>query len=87
MQVYSEKEQVGKEEIQNIQFEDKMSTRKFNVETKAGTERNKDIKKRKPGMCFVKKGKDAFRAEPHPVKLPTCERKRPKKCYALEEQQ
>lgn len=55
MQVYSEKEQVGKEEIQNIQFEDKMSTRKFNVETKAGTERNKDIKKRKPGLCFVKK--------------------------------
>lgn len=37
-QVYSEKEQAGKKELQNVQFGEKMNTRKFIIGAKACAE-------------------------------------------------
>ena len=41
IQVCSEKEQVGQKETQNVQFEEKKSTRKFNTGAKACAERDR----------------------------------------------
>lgn len=35
MQIYNEKEQMGQKETQNIQFQEKMSSRKFDIAAKA----------------------------------------------------
>lgn len=40
MRIYNEREQVGQKEIKNVQFEDKKSTQKFNVETQVCAERD-----------------------------------------------
>ena len=46
MQIYNEKEQVGQKEIQNVWFEAKQTTKKFNVGAKAcaGKKKRPDLK-------------------------------------------
>lgn len=44
MQIYSEKEQTEHGKIQNVQFENKRSTRKCNVITESNAQGNKNFK-------------------------------------------
>lgn len=63
--IYNEKEKVGQEEIQNVQFEEKRSTRKFHVRAKAYAERDEDIKK----MSDPLKGRGALNSRPHQLRF------------------
>lgn len=67
MQIYNGKEKVGQKEMQNIQFEDKSRTRKFNLGARAYMEI-----KGSPDP-YWNKWRGTLRMRPHPAKLPTCE--------------
>ena len=69
IQIYSEKKQARQRERQNVQFEEKRSTRSYNGANSCaqGDERFKD----KPGVKR-NKGSGGLSARPHQAKLPTC---------------
>jgi hypothetical protein len=71
MKIYNEKEQAEQEKIENLQFEEKRHTRKYNI-VKSCVQGEKQIKE----IHNVKwiKGSGDLRARSHPAKLPTCER-------------
>lgn len=54
MQIYKEKEQVGQREMQNVQFEDKTSTKKCNIGVKSGGQGDKKLKE-KPIQNVIKR--------------------------------
>ena len=66
MQIYNEMEQAEQGKIQNVQFEEKRSTRKGNG-AKSSTQRDKKFKEN-PNAKW-NKGSGDFRARPHPAKF------------------
>lgn len=71
MQAYKEKEQVKGKEIQNLHFEEKKSTRKIGVASKACAKREgiiiKEINVKKRPTLQWNKGKGTLRARPYPA--------------------
>ena len=65
MLICNEKEQAGLQEIQNIQFEEKKTNRKFYVRALVCAERDKEK---------WNKGKGDLRARCHPTNSITCEK-------------
>lgn len=73
MQVCNEKEEVGQEDGQNIQFEEEESIGKFNTGAKACTERDKEVKVRLDLRWDKRSGDLRTRGPSHPPgRLPTC---------------
>lgn len=77
MQVYNGKERVKPKEIQNVQFREKKSTKKFNVTEEVCDKRealilqeSATLKEKLPSLHW-NNGEGAIRACSHPDKLPT----------------
>lgn len=64
-----EMEQAGQREIENAQFEEKRSTRKYNGANSCA-HGDKRFKENPNTKC--NKGSGDLSARPHPAKLPTC---------------
>ena len=66
MKIYNEKEQTEQSKLQNVKFEEKRGTRKWNG-TKSYVQEDKQIKKRNIGSSDL-------RARSNSTKFPTCEK-------------
>lgn len=84
IQVYNEKGASRKKEIQNVQFDKKMSSRKFKVGAKACAKNDEKVKERPDPQR--NKRLSVPKTRPHPTKLLTCKKQRPEELSPPKEQ-
>ena len=73
MQVYNGKEESGHKDVQNVQFEEKKCTMKFNDQAKACAVRDNEIQMRQDLHGDERSGNLSTR--PYPTECPTCRNK------------
>lgn len=71
-----QKEQLGKKEIQNMQFEEKKSPQKSNIGLKSYVQRDEKLKglRHQNFAAQWNAGSGTLRVRPHTVELTTCEK-------------